>query len=274
MLFFVPFYATVMKSMQQPQRYWFIFQNNNLLLLKQNNNLPGDAECASLVPHFLRHFQLGQFNNNDYSCAETSKKCVISEQFYTLPLKQALPLFSEDMYSLTVKAFSVINWDRNHRFCSSCGSQTAHRANTFERLCSSCELSFFPRISPSIIVLIKKEDHLLMARSPHYASGVYGLIAGFVEAGERIEETVHREVQEEIGIKIKNLSYFGSQSWPFPDSLMLAFTADYDSGEIVIDQKEIEAAGWYKYNKLPGLPSTSVSIAMKLINHFIQINAS
>lgn len=132
-----------------------------------------------------------------------------------------------------------------------------------------CHLSFFPRISPSIIVLIKKADHLLMARSPHFLPGVYGLIAGFIDAGESIEEAVHREVKEEVGLKIKNLSYFGSQQWPFPDSLMIAFTADYCSGDITINPDEIEEAGWYKYNNLPGRPQTSVSIASKLIDNFI-----
>lgn len=109
-----------------------------------------------------------------------------------------------------------------------------------------------------------------MARSPHFAPGVYGLIAGFVDPGENIEEAVHREVKEEVGLKIKNLVYYGSQPWPFPDSLMLAFTADYESGEIVMEPGEIEAAGWYKYNNLPGLPSSTLSIGMKLIMDFVE----
>ena len=111
-----------------------------------------------------------------------------------------------------------------------------------------------------------------MARSPHFPPGVYGLIAGFVDVGENIEEAVHREVKEEVGLQIKNLLYYGSQPWPFPDSLMLAFTADYASGEIVMDQDEIEDAGWYRHDNLPGLPSVALSIAMKLIDDFV--NAS
>ena len=122
-----------------------------------------------------------------------------------------------------------------------------------------------------MIVLIHQDDHLLMARSAHFPPGVYGLIAGFVEAGESIEEAVHREVKEEVGLTIKSLVYCGSQPWPFPDSLMMAFTADYEAGEITMDQVEIEDAGWYKYDKLPGLPSMALSIAMKLIDDFVRV---
>ena len=251
------------------QAFWFIFQNNELLLLRENNTLPGDAECASVALYFLRRFQLGKLNNIEYYCAEMSKDVSIPDMFHSLTLRQALPLFENDKYGLAVKAYSIMNWDSNHQFCGCCGSLTTHQVKDFERQCPSCKLSFFPRISPSIIVLIKKENHLLMARSPHFPPGVYGLIAGFVNAGESIEEAVHREVKEEVGLTIKNLLYCGSQPWPFPDSLMMAFTADYETGEIIMDQDEIEDAGWYEYDKLPGLPSMALSIAMKLIDDFV-----
>jgi NAD+ diphosphatase len=256
--------------LQQRQTSWFIFQNDSLLLLKKDNTLPGDIEPACMGQPFLRCFSLGRFNNIDYYTAEISQEISISDTLHARPLRQALSFFNNDDYGLVVKAYSVINWDKNHRFCSRCGLLTVQQPNAFERLCTSCGLSFFPRISPSIIVLIKRDDHLLMARSPHFPLGVYGLIAGFVDVGESLEEAVHREVKEEVGLKIKNLVYWGSQPWPFPDSLMLAFTADYASGEIVMDKDEIEDAGWYKYNNLPGLPSVSLSISMQLIEDFIR----
>ena len=145
-----------------------------------------------MVPHFLRRFNLGCSNNIEYYCAEISQEIPISDTLLALPLRQALSCFINDGYGLAVKAWSVINWDKNHQFCSRCGCVTSRQAKAFERLCTSCGLSFFPRISPSIIVLIKRGDHLLMARSPHFPAGVYGLIAGFVDVGESIEEAVHR----------------------------------------------------------------------------------
>ena len=260
-----------MKAPQQHSpSYWFIVQNDGLLLLKKDNTLPNDTAIASLSPHFLRRINIGDFSHINYCCAEISREVAIPDILHVLPLRQALSLFNHGMFGLAVKAYSVINWDKNHQFCSRCGGITAHQAKGFERLCTSCALPFFPRISPSIIVLIKKEDHVLMARSPHFLPGIYGLIAGFVDVGESAEDAVHREVMEEVGLRVKNLTYFGSQPWPFPDSLMIAYTADYASGEIVIDNVEIEAAGWYKYDNLPGRPSLSVSIASTLINNFIE----
>ena len=251
---------------------WFIVQNDGLLLLKNDNILPNDIDIKPMVPSFLRQLNLGAHHHINYYCAEISPEVAIPDVFHVIPLRQALSIFHCDMYGMAVKAYSVINWDKNHQFCSRCGCVTEHQAKVFERLCTSCRLAFYPRISPSIIVLIKRDDHLLMARSPHFSPGVYGLIAGFVDVGESAEDAVHREVFEEVGLKIKNLSYFGSQQWPFPDSLMIAFTADYASGEIVIDNIEIEAAGWYKYDNLPGLPSVAISIGSRLINEFVLTN--
>lgn len=247
----------------------FVIQSEGLLLLKENNRLPCDEDIKILAPHFLRRFELGTLNNSDYFCAEIDQEIFIPEAFNVLSLRHALSLLDDNTYRIAVKAYSVICWDKNHQFCGRCSNRTIHKASGFERSCVLCHLSFFPRISPSIIVLIKKADHVLMARSPNFLPGVYGLIAGFVDIGESIEEAIHREVEEEVGIKIKNLNYFGSQQWPFPDSLMIGFTADYCSGDITINPDEIEEAGWYKYDNLPGRPQSSISIASKLIDNFV-----
>lgn len=257
-----------MNPSHENQSNWIIIQDNEILL-NSNNALPIEADVAAIVPYFLRQFKLGIFENTEYFCAELSEKTNITNLLNPVPIRQALSLMDSNRYGLGVKAYSIINWDKNHQYCGRCGSPTLHKIFIFERVCSICDLSFFPRISPSIIVLIHREDYLLMARSPHFLPGIYGLIAGFVETGESIEETVHREVAEEVGIKIKNLSYFGSQPWPFPDSLMIAFMAEYESGEIIIDKNEIEEAGWYRYDDLPGRPSMSFSIASTMLDNFI-----
>ncbi len=252
-------------------RKWFIIKNEEVLLPNKQNVYFDDYSIANIRPYFLRHFDLGIIDNTQYLAVEIDDSFYLKGNFELTSLRKALSLISSEQYSMVVKAYSVIRSDKNHQFCGRCGEYTVTREKQFERFCRSCDVSFFPRISPSIIVLIHRDDQLIMARSPHFAEGVYGLIAGFVETGETLEEAVHREIQEEIGIKVKNIVYFGSQPWPFPDSLMLAFTAEHASGEIVIDNKEIEEAGWYRYDNLPGRPSMAISIASKLLDNFVNI---
>jgi NAD+ diphosphatase len=249
---------------------WFIIQGSDSVLINRNDTFPDDLDVLSIQPLFLRRFYLGLSEEVEYYCAEIGEIKNHHDLFKVISLRQALLLMSIDDYTIGVKAYSVIHWDKNHQFCGRCGRKTTHDSKHFERSCPFCQISFFPRISPSIIVLIHNADHLIMARSPHFPPGVYGLIAGFVEVGETIEEAIHREVQEEVGLKIKNITYFGSQPWPFPDSLMLAFMAEYDSGDVTIDNHEIEDAGWYRYDQLPGRPSTSISIASILIDDFLR----
>lgn len=252
------------------KEHWFIFQGDRLLFVK-NGEDAANYHLAITGNQFIcqRQHTLGHINGIACFCAEIDPASELPDWMVSIPLRKAFDILGPDWYTAATKAFSVINWDRNHQFCGHCGSPTRHKSGSFERICEQCGLVFYPRISPSMIVLIKKDDHLLMARSPHFATGIYGLIAGFIEIGESIEEAVHREVKEEVSIEIKNLRYFGSQPWPFPDSLMIGFTADYAAGEIQIDNNEIEAAAWYRFDNLPGRPSTNVSIASKLIQHFV-----
>jgi len=255
--------------------YWFIFQNDYLLVVKNGQSqLPTATLLGPLTSSLLRQHTIGIFNNIVCHCAELPTDITLDPPFELISLRKAFELFGVDWYAAAVKAKSIITWDKNHRFCGRCGQPTEHRPGSFERVCPHCQLTFYPRISPCIIVLIKKGDQLLMARSPHFSAGAYGLIAGFVEVGESLEDAVHREVREEVGITIKNVQYFNSQPWPFPDSLMVGFFADYDQGEIHIDHQEIESAGWYRYDQMPGGPSSNVSIARKLIDYFVQLSSA
>lgn len=249
---------------------WLLFQADGSLILNQQHAVPTDNEICFLQTFFVRQFSLGVQRGKTYYCAELALlQDALPSTLQTWPLRQALSLLPYEQYSVAVRAISILNWDKQHQYCGACGAKTVHPREDFERVCSQCQLSFFPRISPSIIVRIHKDDQILMARSPHFPPGVYGLIAGFVDAGESLEETVHREVKEEVGITIKNLAYFHSQPWPFPDSLMIAFTAEHAGGEIRIDQREIEAAGWYTHDQLPGRPSIACSISTALVDDFI-----
>ena len=136
------------------------------------------------------------------------------------------------------------------------------------KICPACGFLTFPRISPAIIVRITDNDRILLARSPHFPPGMYSVLAGFIEPGESLEAGILREVHEEVGVRIDNLAYFGSQPWPFPDSLMIGFTARYASGEIRCDGVEIEDAGWYGRENMPGLPG-HMSIAHALISDYL-----
>ena len=260
-----------MSFLKKSQTCWLVVQNNSLLLQKDGSFLNRNKVIEIASYFSSEQYSLGELSGLSYYCVAINSDCSIPSECYLLQLKDALSLMPYYYYSMIVKAYSVINWDKNHRFCSRCGNLALNKLSQFERLCSHCNLSFFPRISPSIIVLIKKDDQLLMARSPHFAPGIYALIAGFVDVGETIEEAVHREVNEEVGLQIKNLSYFGSQPWPFPDSLMMAFVADYASGNLVINKEEIEEANWYNYDKLPGRPSVQHSISAQLINDWVAL---
>ena len=179
-------------------------------------------------------------------------------------LRAAMLQFPAALMGMASRAAQVLEWDRTHRFCGVCGTPTEPAAHERARKCPSCGHSAYPRLSPAMMVLIWRGQELLLARAPHYAKGLYSALAGFVEPGESLEDCVHREVAEEVGLQVKNLRYCGSQSWPFPHSLMVAYTAEWAGGEIVRQEDEIEDAGWFVIDALPGVPPR-FSIAGHLI---------
>jgi NAD+ diphosphatase len=168
-------------------------------------------------------------------------------------------------FAIASRAAQLLTWDREHRFCGACGSPTERAAGEPARICSACKLHAYPRISPAIMVLIHRGREVLLARNRRNATGAFSALAGFVEAGETLEETIVREVREEVGLEIRDIRYFGSQSWPFPHSLMIAYTAAYAAGEIVPDGIEIEEARFFDIDALPRLPPAGLSIASRLI---------
>jgi len=170
-----------------------------------------------------------------------------------------------EAFALAGRATQLLDWQRNHQYCGRCSTPTTMKTTEFAMSCPACGLLSYPRISPAVMVLISRGDDLLLARSPHFKPGVFSALAGFVEAGETLEHCAAREVREEVGVEITNLRYFQSQPWPFPDSLMVAFFADYAGGTITLDPSEIEAADWFPRNALPTLPDP-VSIARRLID--------
>jgi NAD+ diphosphatase len=166
-------------------------------------------------------------------------------------------------------AKQIVEWERTHRFCGRDGAEMVPGPTELSRECSRCGMLFNPRLSPAVIVLVKRGDEVLLARSPGFPPEMYSVLAGFVEPGESIEETIEREIREEVGVEVENVRYFGSQPWPFPNSLMIEFTADCARGEVRADPAEIEDAGWYSADDLPPLPP-KVSITRAMIDGFVR----
>jgi len=180
-------------------------------------------------------------------------------------LRALFGLAGAEAFALAGRASQLLDWQSQHRYCGRCAAQTTSLPGETAMRCPDCGLLAYPRISPAAMVLITRGDEVLLARSPHFRPGVFSALAGFVEAGETLEQCAVREVREEVGIEIANLRYFRSQSWPFPNSLMLAFLADYAGGEITPQESEIEAADWFAVDSLPELPE-HLSIARQLID--------
>jgi len=183
-------------------------------------------------------------------------------------LRALYGVLEDDHWALAGRAFQLVEWERTHRFCGRCGGTTEDAAPERAKRCSSCGHLAFPRLSPAVIVLVRRGDQMLLARGRAFASPLYSALAGFVDPGESLEEAVSREIREEVGIKVTGIRYFGSQSWPFPHSLMIGFTADYAGGEITVDEAEIVDAGWFSAERLPQLPG-KLSIARALVDAFL-----
>ena len=182
------------------------------------------------------------------------------------------PLLGQLHASLTAvagRALQVIEWDRTHRFCGACATPTVNATGRRAKVCPACGHESFPRLSPAIIVAVERGDEILLARSPHFPPGVHSVLAGFVDPGESAEEAVHREVFEEVGLRVTNVRYFDSQPWPFPNSLMMGFQADYVSGDIRIDNEEIVSAAFFRSDALPTLFPGRVSISQWLLHDFL-----
>ena len=174
-----------------------------------------------------------------------------------------------DIQTLTLAGLGkqILHWERQNRFCSRCGAETERISASWGKRCSSCRTEHYPHIHPCSIILVKRGNELLLARKPEWAPGRYGLVAGYLEFGESLEECAVREVFEETGIKVTNLRYVGSQNWPFPAQLMAGFVAEYAGGEIVIDTNELEDARWFRTDELPTLPPRR-SIARWILDTF------
>ena len=247
----------------------FVFRRSELLIRadRSPDSLPRFAELGSLDSRIVRLNYIGLLDDQPSFAIEVHDETPDPDQFVFTPLRAAFGPLDDAEWLIAARAAQVVEWDRTHQFCGRCGSATDYQPDELGKRCPNCGLVAFPRVSPAVIVLVERGNDVLLARGAHLATGTYALIAGFVEVGETLEDAVHREIREEVGIEVEDIRYFGSQPWPFPHSIMLGFTAQYKSGDIHIEPNELEDAQFFSPHSLPQVPPR-LSIARKLIDFY------
>ncbi|KAA6350357.1 NADH pyrophosphatase [termite gut metagenome] len=248
---------------------WFIFYKDQLLLERKNGtyNVPCEKEipvtCETATIHDVATF-------NDYSCRTFAITNLPenNEQYVPISLRESYNYLPDSHFSIASKARKILHFDTHNRFCPVCSASLIRITSIFKQ-CPACREEFYPSIAVAILALVRKDDSILLVHAHNFKGKFQSLVAGFLETGETLEECVQREVLEETGLKIKNITYFDNQPWPFPSSLMVGFIADYESGEIKLQNEELSFGAFYTKNNLPELPGKP-SLAKKMIDWWIE----
>jgi len=255
----------------------FYFQDDNVLAPYEWNETEAESfefplELSKLFnsPDIFNLFALNGETN--ITCVSVSPRDALPNGWKSTPVRRVLSVYARsDNKNLSniIRSCHIAQWKRESRFCGTCGAENDFLPEHAQRLCPNCGRAEFPRICPAIIVLITdSENRILLAHNKRFRAGVYSHISGFNEAGESLEETVVREIREEINIEVNNIEYIKSQPWPFPNSLMLGFKARYLSGTIKPDGEEIEDAKFFTKDNLPELPGEG-SLSRMIINNWL-----
>lgn len=246
---------------------WFLFDERRQLLLVDGVPPVGDQELPGVID---RHV-LGSDASGPAFAGMIGPDFDFPPDGHFADLRQAFAVLPETEWMLAGRAAQVLNWDRDHQFCSRCGTATETHGSERARICPSCGLMAFPRLTPAVIMLVERDDgKALLAWGRQFPGRFFSALAGFVEPGETLEQTVEREVMEEAGVRVDDVRYFGSQPWPFPHSLMIGFNATYAGGDLQIQESEIVEAGWFDHNQLPPVPKGRMSIAGWLIEDWVK----
>ncbi|MBN1797290.1 MAG: NAD(+) diphosphatase [Spirochaetales bacterium] len=251
--------------------FWFFFKQDKLLV-KRGEGIKALPYIDNTLQHdvpYIRFQYLGILDGEHCFSAQLADSFKPGPGLYLLSLRKLYGLVDESLFSLARRAYLIVRWDQNNQYCGRCGKLTHDSSKERAKVCACCDLIMYPRIAPAIIVAVMRGTRILLAHAKRFKNNTYSVIAGFVEPGETLEECVEREVFEEVGIKVKDITYFKSQSWPFPNSLMIAFNARYAAGDIKVDGKEIDHAAWFTAKKLPLIPPP-MSIARELIDWFVE----
>lgn len=254
-----------------PPGHWFVFRDRKLLLLPGEGELAVPVGATPPVPVDDPRC-IGLLDGSPCWAADAASSAPLPPSAALEPVRSLFDRLPDDMVALAGRAAQVLEFDRTHRFCGACATPTERSDGGRARCCPRCEAVFYPRLAPAMMALVLRDGpsgrELLLARGTRFPLPIYSALAGFVEPSETLEECVHREVREEVGLHVKSLRYFGSQAWPFPHSLMVAFLAEWAGGDIAIDPEEITEARWFPLDALPMLPHR-LSVARKLIDFAI-----
>lgn len=252
------------------KRYWFIFCNDQLLLekTKEGYRVPYQKEAPMPLSEWTHVHELALFDEQPFYAYSIDKPIVENEVYAMFGLRASFDMIPHTMYLMAGKAQEIIFWDKNNRYCPVCGMPMKFHTAISKR-CTGCGKEIWPTVSTAIIVLVRKGEEILLVHARNFRGDYYGLVAGFVETGETLEECVQREVFEETGLRVQNIRYFGSQPWPYPCGLMVGFTADYASGEIKLQASELSAGKFFTKENLPDIPG-KMSMARMLIDSWLE----
>ena len=233
------------------------------LLLTTNNAVPHNL--SNVVDLHPWHQQIKFSSPSGIDCIAVKLEYPVSKDGYKMMgLRETFDVLDSECYALAGKARELLYWNDNSQFCGMCGCPMKFHTNISKR-CTNCGKEVWPALATAIIVAITRGEEILLVQSKNFRGDYMGLVAGFVETGESLEEAVKRETLEETGISIKNIQYAGSQAWPYPSGLMIGYTAEYESGNLQIQRSELNKGAWYNLRNLPAIPG-KVSLARQLID--------
>lgn len=254
--------------MKNEQRLWFVFCNDHLLVEKREGRLtiPYRSEPPTPITEWTHIHELSMLDGEVFNAYAIDTPIAEDEHCMMIGLRPSFDVLLHSQYLKAGKAQELIYWDKNSRFCPVCGMPMEWHT-TISKRCTGCGKEIWPTVATAIIVLVTRGEEALMVHARNFRGDYYGLVAGFVETGETLEECVEREVMEETGLRIRNIRYFASQPWPYPCGLMVGFTAEYAGGEIKLQASELSAGDFFTKDNMPDIPG-KVSLARRLIDHW------